>query len=194
VFERFTTAARETVLGAVVVAGELDSPVIGTEHVLVALTADPGAAGRVLRAAGLTGDGLRAELAGRPYSDDTAPGVDRAALSTLGIDYDEVRRAAEQAFGPGALDRRPHRRRGWRRQRSGHRTGHRPFTAEAKRALERSLRESLALRDRHIGAEHLLLGLACDPSSAAGRLLRHHQVDLDALRRSVLADRDRRAG
>jgi len=199
VFERLTTAAQETVLGAVVVAGELDSAVVGTEHVLVALAADPGAAGRVLRAAGLTGDGLCAELAGRRGSGDTAPGVDPAALSTLGIDYDEVRRAAEQAFGPGALDRRPHRRRGWRRQRTGRRTGHRPFTAEAKRALERALREALALRDRQIGSEHLLLGVvgplpAGSPSTAATRLLAAHGVDLARLRDAVVEERHRRAG
>jgi hypothetical protein len=37
-----------------------------------------------------------------------------------------------------------------------------PFTAAAKKALELSLREALAAGERHIGAEHVLLGLLRD--------------------------------
>ncbi len=200
-FERFTADSREVVIGAVRVAAELGSAETGTEHVLVALTADPGPAGRTLRAAGVVGGPLRVELAGRGGSGDTAPGVDADALSAIGIDYDAVRRAVERTFGPGALHRDPAgaRRRRWRR-RPRPCGGHRPFTAHAKRALERSLREALALRDRHIRSEHLLLGIIGSgagatpmPTSAATRLLRDRGVDLPQLRDAVLAERRRQA-
>ena len=40
------------------------------------------------------------------------------------------------------------------------RTGERlPFTPEAKKALELSLREALRIKHSYIGTEHLLLGL-----------------------------------
>jgi ATP-dependent Clp protease ATP-binding subunit ClpA len=201
-FERFTDAARGAVVSAAAVAADLDSPVIGTEHVLVALAADAGVAGQALRDAGIDPDTLRAELADRRGSDDGVPGVDRAALSALGIDYDEVRRAAEDAFGPGALDAAGRRCR-WDRRRG--RSGHRPFTANAKRSLERALREALALRDRHIGSEHLLLGLlgpspagpprgGAPAATAAARLLAGRGVDLARLRDAVLTRRHPRAG
>ena len=201
-FERFTEAARGAVLGATAVAAELDSPVIGTEHVLVALAGEPGVAGEALRAAGVDPDGLRADLAARHGSDDELPGVDRAALSALGIDLDAVRRAAEVAFGPGALDVSGRRR---RRDRRPGRTGHRPFTANAKRSLERALREALAARDRRIGSEHLLLGLlgpspagpsraGAPAATAAARLLADRGVDLVRLRETLLARRHPQAG
>jgi ATP-dependent Clp protease ATP-binding subunit ClpC len=38
-------------------------------------------------------------------------------------------------------------------------TGHIPFTPPAKKVLELSLREALALKKEYIGTEHILLGL-----------------------------------
>ena len=71
-----------------------------------------------------------------------------------------------------------------------------PFAPEGKRALEQSLREALALRDRHIGARRVLLArVLADPAFLAVRLLgTRHGVDMPALRRSVLDTRARRAG
>jgi ATP-dependent Clp protease ATP-binding subunit ClpA len=196
VFERFTTEARQVVLGAVVVAGELDSPTVGTGHLLVALAGGRGRAGQALRAAGATGERLRAELASRSDLLDGAPAFDPGALASIGIDVEEVRRAVEDSFGPGALETVPSRgrRRGFGRSGSGP-GGHRRFTAESKAVLERSLREALALRDRHIGAEHVLLGLlgraGSPPQSASTGLLAACAVDPAALRATVTA---RRAG
>ena len=51
-----------------------------------------------------------------------------------------------------------------------------------------------ALRDRHIGSEHVLLGVLADPAFLAVRLLARYETDVPALRRSVLDGRDRRAG
>jgi ATP-dependent Clp protease ATP-binding subunit ClpA len=50
-------------------------------------------------------------------------------------------------------------------------TGSIPFTARAKTALERSLRESLRLGHDHIGAEHILLGLLDEGSGVAMEIL-----------------------
>lgn len=191
--ERFTTDARAVVMGAVVVADEFHSPVIGTEHVLVSVATDPGVAGQALRGAGATRERLRAELAERRGPVDGVPRVDPHALASIGIDMDEVRRAVEETFGPGALSAPPDRgRRGrWGRpaHRSGHRSGHRRFTAESKSALERALRAAVAGRDRHVGSEHVLLGLigpaGAPPASAAVALLAACGTDLGTLRAAV---------
>jgi Clp amino terminal domain, pathogenicity island component len=183
-FERFTVAARDVVTGAVEVAGEVRAPQTDTGHLLVALARDTGPTGDALRAAGATAERLLPDLAvpGAPA------GFDPAALSALGIDYDEVRRAVDDEFGAGALDR------ALTQGGSRSRRRHVPFAPEGKKALERSLREALALRDRHIGAEHVLLGVLADPAFLAVRLLARYETDVPALRRSVLDGRGRRAG
>jgi len=81
-------------------------------------------------------------------------------------------------------------RRPWRRGRCEHPdlTGHLAFTPRAKRALERAQREAVALSDRHIGVEHLLLGLLDPRSNMAVELLRHLDTNPDAVRSRVLAD------
>jgi ATP-dependent Clp protease ATP-binding subunit ClpA len=56
----------------------------------------------------------------------------------------------------------------------------------AKRVLERSLREALNLGDRHIGVEHIVLGLLDPDGNTAIELLRHLEVDPDAVRAFVL--------
>jgi ATP-dependent Clp protease ATP-binding subunit ClpA len=58
----------------------------------------------------------------------------------------------------------------------------------AKRALERAQREAVALGDRHIDVEHLLLGLLDPKSNMAVELLRHLGTDPEAVRTRVLAD------
>ena len=78
---------------------------------------------------------------------------DRDALREHGIDLDEVRRRAEETFGPGALER----------TRTGlgfvRRSGAIPFTPRAKKALELALHATLPRGDRGIGGEHVLLGV-----------------------------------
>jgi ATP-dependent Clp protease ATP-binding subunit ClpA len=184
VFERFTRQARDVVRRAVDAAHEVRAARIDTGHLLVALARDAGPAGETLRQAGVTADRLLSDLGG--------PGggrIDPDALRALGIDYAEVRRAVETEFGAGALDRALDRSRTrWRRTGRGTR-----FAPEAKQALERALRAAIDLRDRHIGAEHILLGVLADPSFRAARLLDRWHVDVGALRRSAAGHRERRA-
>ena len=63
------------------------------------------------------------------------------------------------------------------------RTGERlPFTPEAKKALELSLREALRIKHSYIGTEHLLLGLLRRDDRLAAEVF---QVDGDLLRTRV---------
>lgn len=178
-FERFTQEARSTVLAAVTVAQETGAAKVDTRHLLHALAADPGPAGRALAGTGVTPERVHGSLAG-------SGGVDAEALRAVGIDYDEIRRAVDAQFGAGALDRVVRRgRRQW--------PGHLPFASEAKQVLTQALREATVRRDRRIGADHLLLGLLALPDSTGHALLTGYDVDLLALR-ATLDPPTRRAG
>ncbi len=168
-FERFTQEARAVVLLAQDEATALEADRIGAEHLLLGLAAERGAAARVLEPLGLGHAALRAEL------EQTGAGLDADALASIGIDLDEVRRRVEESFGPGAL--------------GGHRTGRRPFSPEAKKALELALREAIALGDRHIGSEHILLGVVRDAGEPVAGVLRRHDQSPEAVRAAVMAAR-----
>lgn len=157
-FERFTQNARDVVMQAQSEAAELGDREIGTQHVLLgALWNADGTAKELLDGSGLSyrsiRDRLEVEVPG------TRGGAD--ALRGIGIDLDEVRRRAEDAFGKGALNRRPDRRP----------RGHIPFDRDAKKTLELALREAIALRHTAIGVDHILLGLTRQPASPAGELM-----------------------
>jgi ATP-dependent Clp protease ATP-binding subunit ClpA len=185
VFERFTDAARETVIRARRESQRLHHTHTGTEHLLLALLdSDAGLAYAVLHDAGLDADDVRAEiqrLVGRPAT--VLSDEDAAALRTVGIDLDAVLAKIEETFGPGALDPPdPPKRRGIFGLRDGGR-----FTPRARKVLELSLREALHLRHRYIGTEHLLLGLIREGDGLAARILVDAGVPLDGLRRVLLA-------
>ena len=163
-FERFAEEARAAVVEAAVEAEGLQHGWIGTEHLLLGVLDAPRSRGaRVLVARGVTGEWVRGEverIVGRGE-----PDIDADALATLGIDLDAVRERVERTFGPGALAARPGRR---RRSCIGDR---RPFTPRAKKVLELSLREAVALGDQAIRTEHLLLGLVREGDGVAARIL-----------------------
>jgi ATP-dependent Clp protease ATP-binding subunit ClpA len=187
-FERFTTAARGVVVGAQASAREFQHDWIGAEHLLLGLLADEeGVAARVLTELGADRRAVRTQVASQGSPD-------AEALKTIGIDLDAVRRQAEEAFGPGALDRQRRRRRTLFAYRFAD-GGHIPFNSEAKSALEQSLRAALTHGDNFIGSEHLLLGLlATKPGTALDVL---HRVgvtaDADAVRHRVLEELRRSA-
>ncbi|MFD1716643.1 Clp protease N-terminal domain-containing protein [Georgenia deserti] len=159
-FERFTKDARTAVVHAQEEARELMCSSIGPEHVALGVLSAGGPAVQALRAAGAD----PAALSGRLRQVATGSGLDKEALAALGIDLEEVSRSADTLFGAGALERA-----GRRRQRR--RTGHIPFTGEAKKALELSLREALRTKDKAITDRHVLLGVlrAGGPASDALR-------------------------
>ena len=177
-FERFTREARQAVVQAQAEAAALHHPRIGTEHLLLGLVgqeATPTAA--VLARHGLT----RATVL---ESVSTLVGdLDAEALTTLGIDLAAVRERVESAFGPGALDD-PARRHG------ATATGHLPLTPRAKKVLELSLREALALKHRHIADGHIALGLLREGEGLAMKVLHDRGVDPVELRREITAALD----
>jgi ATP-dependent Clp protease ATP-binding subunit ClpA len=64
-------------------------------------------------------------------------------------------------------------------------SGHIPFTPRAKKTLELSLREALALGHNYIGTEHILLGLIREGDGVAAQVLTEHG-GLKAIRAAVI--------
>ncbi len=86
-------------------------------------------------------------------------------LASFGLTRDGVREEVEQTIGRGKSAP----------------SGHIPFTPRAKKTLELSLREALAIKHNYIGTEHILLGLIREGEGVAAQILRNH-VDLLELR------------
>jgi Clp amino terminal domain, pathogenicity island component len=60
-----------------------------------------------------------------------------------------------------------------------------PLSHEGKRVLAYAAEEAEALNHRHIGAEHLLLGLLREAGCLAGEVLRESGADLEVLRSKI---------
>ncbi len=202
-FERFSGDAQDAISRAQGSARRLRCGYVGTEHLLLGLLEQTDTlTGRLLVAHGLdwasaeaatvrllgaagcrpdTGDPRRG-ADGREADERHADALDADALEAIGIDLSAVRDRVEAAFGAGALDREPARRRG----RSATR-GAVPFSRRARKSVELSLRESLRLRHTYIGAGHLLLGVLCEGQGLAVRVLADAGVDLPALRSELEA-------
>ena len=123
------------------------------------------------------------------------PGRGAAAEPQLHRDRAHPARPARRARvgrRPGPRRLRPHPRRrprgGRARRSAGARSapsGHIPFTPRAKKTLELSLREALAIKHNYIGTEHILLGLIREGEGVAAQILRDH-ADLLEIRLAVL--------
>ena len=98
-------------------------------------------------------------------------GVAAKALESLGISHEDVRGQVEQIIGHG----------------QGSRPGPIPFTCRAKKVLELSLREALALGHHYIGTEHLLLGLLREGEGIAAQVLTRLGADHARVRERVLS-------
>ncbi len=157
-FERFTKSSRAVVVSAEAEALALRARAIGPEHLLLALREH-------LAALGVDGDELRRDVARHD-------GLDADALATLGIDLDEVRRQADEAFGEGAL------------RRAGG-AGRPRFSKAAKKVLELTLREAIALGDRELRPEHILLALTRD--DRATELLARQGLGREEVRAAIVA-------
>ena len=160
-FERFAKAARYAIVVAQEEARELLSPEIGVEHVLLGVAASPDDSVRkVLEDNGVTAADIRKSLM-RGWSDRPLGDEDAAALRSIGIDLDAVRESLEATFGADALERAatPEKPRGRFGFGGGMTFGHIPFSKDAKKTLELSLREAVSRRDDRIEAAHVLLGI-----------------------------------
>jgi ATP-dependent Clp protease ATP-binding subunit ClpA len=180
-FERFTKPARAVVVAAQDAARRLGDDHVGDEHLLLGLLAgdaqDRGVAAKVLAGLDVTTGAVERELiARRPPPGRLGP-ADAEALQTVGIDLEAIRRRVEETFGAGALERVTRRRR-----------GHLPFDKSAKGVLEGAVREAVALGDRQIGPEHLLLGLVRRSDASAVAILRALGAGREVVRVRVLAE------
>jgi ATP-dependent Clp protease ATP-binding subunit ClpA len=102
-------------------------------------------------------------------------GTAASALESLGITEEAARQQVEEIIGRGQQD--PPR-------------GHIPFTPRAKKTLELSLREAIALGNTSIGTEHILLGLIRDGEgkgkNPAIQVLNGLGVDPNRVRQQVI--------
>jgi ATP-dependent Clp protease ATP-binding subunit ClpA len=177
-FERFTDAARQVVTLAQEEARRMRHDHIGSEHVLLGLLGQrESLSARLLGEHGLDYKEAHAavvRIAGTP----AAGGLDADALETIGIDLSAVRERVEAVFGPGALDRDPHRNHQGVLV-SGRRV---PFSPRSKKILELALREAIALKSRDIRDGHVLLGLIREGEGLGVRIMTDTGIDLPGLR------------
>ena len=165
-FERFTQEAREVVVTAQEEARSLQAEEVGPVHLLLGIAAGPGPGAATLRAAGLDHQRLRTCVAG---GDD---GLDADALAAFGVDLDQVRAAAEAAFGPGALA-------------PVEPSGHLRFAGGSKKSLEEALRHVLARRSRRertIDSGCILVGVLAVDDPVVTRVLQQLGTDPEVLR------------
>ncbi|MFD7652959.1 Clp protease N-terminal domain-containing protein [Actinosynnema sp. NPDC059797] len=169
--ERFTREARQAVHDAVVEAERLDAPGIGPEHLALALLGAP-----VLADFDLSRDEVVDAFAAARRKGGLSD-ADAEALRRLGIDVDQIVASVERAHGEGALAAAPKRKRRFF-------GNHLPFTADAKKTLERSLLEARDLGHSTLRQEHVLLALLAQRGLVA-EVLGTHGVSYAELRKRV---------
>jgi len=98
-------------------------------------------------------------------------GLAARALQSLGVQLEDTAHRIEARLpvgeGPAAL-------------------GHIPFTWEAKKVLELSLREALSLGHNYIGTEHILLGLFRESEGDAGAVVQALGVGAGEVRATIV--------
>jgi ATP-dependent Clp protease ATP-binding subunit ClpA len=154
VFDRFTNLAKRSITLAQDEAMDLGHDFIGTEHLLLGLLGlHQGLPAPIFAEVGITLDGARSETVRML----TAAGISAtasqdaaAALASIGIDVDEIKRRADDTFGPGRF-----------------RYPRPPFTRRAQGVLIAAVREADALGRPEIGPEHMVLGLLEEPSAGS---------------------------
>jgi ATP-dependent Clp protease ATP-binding subunit ClpC len=97
-------------------------------------------------------------------------GIAAKALESLGVSLQSARDQVEKMVGRG---KRPP-------------SGHIPFTPEAKKVMELSLREALQFGDNFISTEHILLGLLRQGEGVGVQALVAMGVDLNRVRQQAI--------
>jgi ATP-dependent Clp protease ATP-binding subunit ClpC len=105
-------------------------------------------------------------LLGLVRQKDTAA---QRALASLGITLEQIRSEVGRIVGEG---QRPA-------------FGQIPFTARAKKVLELSLREAVALGHNYIRPEHILLGVVREDEGVAMRILLHAGTQPETIRHAI---------
>jgi ATP-dependent Clp protease ATP-binding subunit ClpC len=174
VFEKKTNLAKRSLTYAQDEAITLGHDFIGTEHLLLGLIrVREGVAGELLHSYAITLERARAEAlrvleaAGVPA---TGGREATEALAAIGIDVDEIRRRADDTFGPGRFYfPRP------------------GFTMRAKTVLELAQREAEALGHDAVGPEHLLLAMLTEGQGVGVQVITALGVDPATLRPVIIS-------
>jgi ATP-dependent Clp protease ATP-binding subunit ClpC len=157
---RFTDRSRESVEAAFEEARMLGHDSLGDEDLLLGmLRADEGIAAEALSSLGVTLEDARDECE-EMLSD---------ALSSIGISLEDIRREAGGAFDMSLPDDRKI-----------------PYSPRAKNALVRARKEMRRLGDKHLGTEHVLLGIVDNEDGTAVRMLGRLGVSPEALEERLL--------
>lgn len=98
-------------------------------------------------------------------------GVAVRVFGLVGAEPQALRQAVEEHVEPGQ---------------SARTAGEIPFAPEAKTVLELALREAIELGHRHIGTEHILLGVLRQGESVAADVLERHGMEYEQVRERVL--------
>jgi hypothetical protein len=160
-FEKFTGSARQAVIEARQAAEEAGGDLVDSPDLLLGLLrVEDRAIDRLLADHELTPDALTEEFQ-RARRRGGISDAEAAALSTLGVDVDQVMRTVEESVGEAALSP-PTRRRHFFEPKKTIR-----FTHEARHTLMQTLREALSRNHKEIRTEHLLLALLARKSLAA---------------------------
>ena len=183
-FERFTQAARSSVIRAQSMARVSQAERVEPVHLLAAVTEHPDTvAVRALEALGVS----QAQVQDAVASATTRPGPvvlsddDADALRAIGIDLDEVLRQVDENLGSSPT----------RTVDAGGRSPR--FAKASKKVLELALREAIALKHNYIGTEHILLGLLRVERGEVVEVFQELGVTLRDLRVAIAAE-VRRAG
>jgi ATP-dependent Clp protease ATP-binding subunit ClpA len=97
-------------------------------------------------------------------------GLAARVLESLDVTVEEVRAQVERIVGQGDEVT----------------TGQIPFTPRAKKVLELSLREAMALGHNYIGTEHILLGVVRENEGVAARILLDFDADAEKIRNEII--------
>jgi hypothetical protein len=183
-FERFTAESKAVLVEAQDAAMDIGSVSITPAHLFYGCAhGRESTAGEPLHEYGIMGETILPVLRASGAPNASTAGsfdIDPLALTAIGIDYDRVRRAVNDTFGEGALESSPDRR---ARAASARRP---PFTPEAKRSLELSLRVALELHERRIRPGHLLLALLRLNDEQISKLVEQQGATVAGLSATVL--------
>jgi ATP-dependent Clp protease ATP-binding subunit ClpC len=167
-FVRFTDRSRTSVEAAFEEARMLGHDSLGDEDLLLGiLRVDEGIAAEALSSLGVTLEDAR----------DECEGMLSDALSSIGVSLEDIRREAGEAFDMSLPDDRKI-----------------PCSPRAKNALVGARKEMRRLGDKHLGTEHVLLGILGNEDGAAVRILGRLGVSPEALEERLFELRGRADG
>jgi ATP-dependent Clp protease ATP-binding subunit ClpA len=177
-FERLLPTARAVLEHAHTEALRLSRSEVRAEHLLLALAStETGFASRVLASTEITPARIERAIEATvalELEDGPLTKSDAEALSTLGIELDQIRPSMEQSKILGSSPRR------------GRTNSRVRFSSEAKRALSTSVAYAQQQGQGYIGPEHLLLGVLSGKRTLAVELLDTLGIDVEALKLQVL--------